>query len=54
MSFYNRQQHLLYVNEYGGHFLRIDGAGNITQLRNGDDNMLRGIVRDHRRCIVLH
>jgi hypothetical protein len=41
MSFYNRDKHLLYVNEYGGNFLRIEGEGyKITRLRNGDDDVL--------------
>ena len=40
MSYYDGEQHLLYVNEYAGNFLRIDGAGKITRLRNGDDDML--------------
>jgi hypothetical protein len=40
MSFYDREQHVLYVNEYDGNFLRIDGEGRVTRLRNGDDDML--------------
>ena len=41
-SFYDRDRHMLYVNEWGGSFLRIDGAGNVDRLRNGDDGMLFG------------
>ena len=40
MSYYDADQHLLYVNEYAGNFLRMDGDGKITRLRNGDDDML--------------
>jgi hypothetical protein len=40
MSFYNRDKHILYVNEYEGNFLKIDGTGAVTRMRNGDDNML--------------
>lgn len=40
MSYYDGEKHLLYVNEYGGHFLRIGGEGDIARLRNGDDDML--------------
>lgn len=40
MSHYDREKHVLYVNEYGGYFLRIDGNRNIERLQNGDDGML--------------
>ena len=40
ISWYDAHHHLLYVNEYGGKFLRIDGNGKIERLRNGDDDML--------------
>ena len=34
MSFYDRE-HVLYVNEYDGNFLKIDATGAITRMRNG-------------------
>jgi hypothetical protein len=40
MSYYNEEKHVLYVNEYGGNFLKIDGAGNVERLLNGEEGML--------------
>lgn len=40
MSYYDAERHTLYVNEYGGYFLRMNGEGAITRLRNGDDDLL--------------
>jgi hypothetical protein len=39
-SYYDTRKHILYVNEWGGNILRIDGEGHITRIRNGDDNLL--------------
>lgn len=39
LSFYDRQRHVLYVNEYSGNFIRFDHHG-VARLRNGDDDML--------------
>src|ERR1035441_8551142 len=40
MSLYNRDEHVLYVNEYAGNFLKIDSTGVVTRMRNGDDDIL--------------
>ena len=40
MSHYDPQRHVLYVNEYNGNFLKLDGDGKVTRLRNGDEGML--------------
>ena len=40
MSFYNRQPHCLYLNEYANNFLKIDADGNVTRMHNGDDDIL--------------
>jgi hypothetical protein len=40
LSFYDRDNHTLYVNEYGGNFLKIGGDGHITRHRNGEFDML--------------
>jgi hypothetical protein len=53
MSFYNRERHLLYVNEYRGSFLKIDGEGKVTRLRNGDDDMLFA-DGEETQCDPLH
>jgi hypothetical protein len=53
MSFYNRERHLLYVNEYRGSFLKIDGEGKVTRLRNGNDDMLFA-DGEEAQCDPLH
>lgn len=40
ISFFDRAKQVLYVNEYGGNFLRIDREGKIERCQNGDYNML--------------
>ena len=40
LSHYNAEQHMLYLNEWDGHFLRIDGNGQITRNLNGQDGVL--------------
>lgn len=52
MSHYNRSDHVLYVNEYGGNFLKINPAGTVTRLRNGDDDMLFSDGKD-AQCDTL-
>ncbi len=50
MSYYDRETHTLYVNEYAGNFLKITSEG-VTRMRNGDE----GILFDHgvRKCDPL-
>jgi hypothetical protein len=40
MSYYDRENHVLFVNEYNGNFLRISGKPEVTRHRNGDFDML--------------
>jgi len=40
LSHYDPEQHVLYLNEWGGHFLRIDGEGRITRHINGHEGIL--------------
>ena len=53
MSYYEADEHLLYVNEYASNFLRIDGAGNVTRMRSGDDDMLFSDGKEGQ-CDPLH
>lgn len=40
LSHYDAEQHILYLNEWGGNFLRIDGEGKVTRHINGTDGVL--------------
>jgi hypothetical protein len=39
-SFYDKERHRLYLNEWDGLFLRVNADGTVDRLRNGDDGML--------------
>lgn len=40
LSWYDRERHILYCNEYRGNILKIDGDGRVERVRNGDDGIL--------------
>jgi hypothetical protein len=40
LSWYDRERHVLYCNEYRGNILKIDGDGQVERVRNGDDGIL--------------
>lgn len=40
LSYYDVARHILYLNEWSGHFLRIDGEGQITRHVNGHEGIL--------------
>jgi hypothetical protein len=40
VSFYDAAKHLLYLNEWSGTYLRVDGDGAVTRHTNGDDGLL--------------
>jgi hypothetical protein len=40
LSYYDAGRHVLYLNEWGGHFLRVDGEGHITRHVNGYEGIL--------------
>lgn len=39
-SWYDAKNHILYVNEWHGSILKIDGIGRAERIRNGDDGLL--------------
>jgi Bifunctional DNA primase/polymerase, N-terminal len=39
-SYYDAKHHLLYLNEWEGNILQIDGQGTVTRIKNGDDGLL--------------
>lgn len=40
LSWYDRERHILYCNEYRGSVLRIGGDGKVERIRSGDDGVL--------------
>jgi hypothetical protein len=40
ISFYDEREHVLYLNEWDGHFLRVDGDGIVTRHTNGEFGLL--------------
>ena len=40
ISFYDERDHILYLNEWEGHFLRVDGDGTVTRHTNGEFGLL--------------
>jgi len=43
ISYYDERNHLLFLNEWDGHFLRIDGDGAVTRQINGELGLLFAI-----------
>jgi hypothetical protein len=40
ISYYDERKHLLFLNEWDGHYLRIDGSGDVSRHTNGEFGLL--------------